>query len=138
MAKKSNNKLIIGAAILLLILASYSGQETTTIAQTIENVSAVDAYELMQSNADIIIIDVRTPDEFNMGHLENAINIDFYSDTFEQDIDKLDKDKAYLIYCRSGKRSGKSHVIMDGLNFSEVYNVKGGMLSWNMAELPLV
>jgi len=129
-------KKLLSIGLLILIIAAYPGQETTT-AQTIENVSAVDAFGIMQNNTDLIIIDVRTPDEFNMGHLENAINIDFYSDTFEQNIDKLDKDKTYLIYCRSGKRSGKSHVIMEGLNFSEVYNMEGGMLSWNMAELPL-
>ena len=110
----------------------------TTIAETI---SAQGAFDLIQGNAgsaDFVIIDVRTPEEFAGGHIENAINIDYYASTFESDINALDKDKAYLIYCRSGNRSGQALDIMEDLGFQEVYDLGGGINAWKSAGLPTV
>jgi len=63
-----------------------------------------DAYTLIQKNKgnpDFVILDVRTPAEFADEHIENAINLDYYSETFRDDLNKLDKTKTYLIYCRT-------------------------------------
>jgi rhodanese-related sulfurtransferase len=79
---------------------------------------------------------VRTPDEFAEEHIENATNIDFYSETFRDMLNTLDKNKTYLIYCRSGARSGSTLDIMAELNFEEVYNMSGGMIEWNAEGLP--
>ena len=108
---------------------------------TIEDVTPQEAFTLIQdnqNNADFVIIDVRTAEEFADGYIENATNIDFYSETFRDMLDNLDKNKTYLIYCRSGARSGKTVPIMAELNFREVYNILGGMLQWQSEELPTV
>ena len=57
---------------------------------------------------DVLLVDVRTPGEFSSGHIENAININFLSSEFDEEIQKLDTTKTLVIYCRSGNRSGKS------------------------------
>jgi rhodanese-related sulfurtransferase len=80
---------------------------------------------------DYIILDVRTPEEFNAGRLKGAANIDFYTETFEDEIDKLDKRKKYLLYCRSGNRSRQTMFLMRDLGFDEVYNLESGIMSWN-------
>ena len=109
--------------------------------QVIENITPPEAFALIQdnqNNPDFVIIDVRTPEEFADGHIENAINLDYYSETFQDELNKLDKNKTYLIYCRSGNRSGKALNIMEERNFREVYNVSDGIIAWEAAELPTV
>jgi rhodanese-related sulfurtransferase len=87
-------------------------------------------------NLDLIIIDVRTPDEFNGGHLANAININYYSPEFKSNIDKLDRNKEYLIYCRTGVRGTGATQIMIDLGFTRVYNLAGGIVQWIDAGYP--
>jgi rhodanese-related sulfurtransferase len=79
---------------------------------------------------DHILIDVRTPEEFNLGKLQNALLIDFYGDNFHDEIQKLDKNKKYLLYCRSGNRSGQAMMLMSQLGFDEVYNLENGIIGW--------
>ena len=76
------------------------------------------------------LVDVRTPEEFKEGYINNAENIDFFSPTFSEDIKKLDKNKPILVYCRSGRRSAKCTKILLEAGFVEVYNLQGGILKW--------
>ena len=130
--------LVIGVA----LTGGCVGDETATPetpTQIIEDITPQEALTLIQNNQnnpDFVIIDVRTPAEFDGEHIENAVNIDFYSETFRNELNKLDKNKTYLIYCRSGNRSGKALDIMEGLNFREVYNMSGGIIAWNAEGLP--
>lgn len=115
------------------------GQETPT--QIIENITPEEAFTLIQDNQgnpNFVILDVRTPQEFADGYVANATNIDFYSATFEDELDALDKEKTYLIYCKSGGRSSQALGIMDELGFQEVYNLSGGISAWQDAGLPTV
>jgi rhodanese-related sulfurtransferase len=107
----------------------------------LKDVSAEKSLEVIEENIenpDFVILDVRTPSEFKEGHLENAENVDFYADTFKDELGKLDKNKSYLIYCASGNRSGKSLKIMDEMGFTEVYNMLGGFKGWSSKGLPFV
>ena len=79
---------------------------------------------------DVVVLDVRTPEEFNSGHIPNAINIDIYSDYFRADISALDKSKSYAVYCRSGKRSVDASSEMDLIGFNATYNLTGGIIEW--------
>jgi rhodanese-related sulfurtransferase len=110
--------------------------------QIIENVNPLEAFDLIQQNegdADFVIIDVRTPQEYAQDHLEGAINIDFKSPLFEADLlSALDRDKTYFIYCHSGNRSGQARDLMEGLDFAEVYNLLGGITAWRDAGLATV
>ncbi len=107
--------------------------------QIIENITPEEAYILIQENKDnpnFVILDVRTSEEFLGEYIENAINLDYYSDTFRDDLDKLDKNKTYLIYCRSGRRSENALNIMKELDFREAHNILGGISKWKSEGLP--
>ncbi len=133
------NFMVLVLAVSLVTGVVLTGGCATT--QVIKDVTPQEAFTLIQNNQnnlDFEIIDVRTPEEFGEGHIENAINIDFYSETFRDELDNLDKNKTYLIYCRSGGRSGKALTMMDELNFEEVYNISGGVVAWEAAGLPTV
>lgn len=86
----------------------------------------------------LVILDVRTPEEFAEGHIEGAIMIDFYRDDFAAELAKLDPDVPYVLYCRSGNRSGQTLAMMEGLDFQDVQDVDGGVIGWQNAGLPLV
>lgn len=86
-----------------------------------------------KSNIDSVnvqLIDVRTSEEFNEGHIKNAVNIDFYKSDFITQMNKLDKNKPVYIYCRSGGRSGKTATQLKKQGFTEVYDLEGGILDW--------
>lgn len=76
------------------------------------------------------IIDIRTKEEFDTSKIEGAINIDFYGD-FEREIDYLNRDGIYLIYCQSGNRSGQAMPIFEKMQFQQVYELAGGFNSWS-------
>jgi len=78
-----------------------------------------------------VLIDVRTPEEFNGGHLENSINIDIMGGSFPQQINELDKNKNYYIYCRSGGRSASACGAMASWGFSELNNLGNGIIGWD-------
>jgi rhodanese-related sulfurtransferase len=112
-----------------------------TPAQIIGDITVQEALDLIeeeQSNPDFAIIDVRTPAEYADGHLENAVNINFNADDFEDRVDELERDKTYVIYCRTGVRSAGARDVMERLDFSEVYNVLGGITGWTDAGFPVV
>ena len=113
-------------------------QQTPT--QIIKDVTPREVFTLIQdtqNNPDIVILDVRTPAEFAQGYIENAINVDFYSKTFPDELNKLDKEKMYLLYCRSGNRSGRTLKLMEELQFKTVYNMTGGIRQWIAEERPI-
>jgi rhodanese-related sulfurtransferase len=108
---------------------------------SVPSISVTDALALIQKNKnspDFIIIDVRTADEYNSGHLADAVNIDYYSPDFKTNISKLDRNKEYLIYCRTGIRGTASTQIMLDLGFNRVYNLSGGIVEWINAGFPTV
>lgn len=86
--------------------------------------------------AGLTVIDVRTPEEFAEGHLADATLIDISSDTFMQDLEALERDTPYLIYCRSGNRSEQARLAMADLGFSDVADLEGGILAWQAAGYP--
>ena len=81
-------------------------------------------------NKEVQLIDVRTPNEYSNGFIANAENINFKSKDFLSQILKLDKSKPVLLYCSAGRRSAKASKIFDSLGFKEIYDLKGGYLSW--------
>ena len=77
------------------------------------------------------ILDVRTPEEFKNSRIPNSINIDFYNpQNFMLEIEKLDKDNNYYVYCRTGVRSANSCVLMKELGFKNTFNLVGGIVEW--------
>ena len=91
----------------------------------------------MENNPNFVLLDIRTPAEVEAGHISGAQNLDFYNSAFEDDLKKLDRDKTYLIYCRSGNRTGQARAMMVGLGFSKVYDLNGGINVWNSLSYPI-
>ena len=93
--------------------------------------------ELMKDE-NAIVLDIRTLEEFECGFIKNAINYDIFEPEFRDDILKLDRDKLYLLYCRSGARSANAREFMKKNRFNAVFNLIGGVLAWNAAGLELL
>ena len=96
------------------------------------------AFKAKTQEAEVIVLDVRTAQEFNEGHIENAININVESDTFLSQIESLDKSKSYAVYCRSGRRSADAITKMANQNFTSLVNLNGGVIDWTNAGFALV
>ena len=77
-----------------------------------------------------IVIDVRTPEEYNVEHLEHALNLNFYDSTFEAELAKLEKDKPTIVYCAVGGRSAEAVKKMEEMGFSYIVEIKGGYNAW--------
>ena len=89
------------------------------------------------NNPNFIILDVRTPVEYNEEHLESAHLLNVKSHSFEDELDRMDKNKKYFIYCRRGKRSIIACNLMKKHGFNEVYNITGGITKWKSKKLPV-
>ena len=101
------------------------------------NIDPTDAYNQLNSNQDIILIDVRTEEEIRISKISGSINIDFDSKSFYDSLLTLNKSKKYFIYCRSGRRSTITVNYMRENGFYESYNVDGGINSWKNQNLDL-
>lgn len=94
-----------------------------------EDIPVGEFHELMlQPNT--VLLDVRTPGEFASGKIRGARNIDIMSRDFVNQVKNLPKDKTYLVYCRSGNRSGQACEIMADLGFEKLKNMAGGIMRW--------
>ena len=96
-----------------------------------ENLDVVGFREKMANLEDIVLMDVRTPEEIAEGKINGAMEMDIYNDDFESRVLELDRDKHYFVYCRSGARSADASRMMIENGFKYVYNLKGGFLAWS-------
>jgi rhodanese-related sulfurtransferase len=126
--------LAVAAVVLAACGAADAGSDTTdaeatgteaTEAPGVVQVGADQAVDLLAGRDDLVVVDVRTPEEFAEGHLEGAELLDIYDPAFRDGVDGLDRDAAYLVYCRSGNRSGQAVALMEELGFTEVYDAGG-------------
>ncbi len=119
--------------------ASADAAEQPAAATGLVTVSAADAAATIDAPPDdLVILDVRTPEEFAEAHVDGAVMLDFYRADFADELAKLDRDVPYVLYCRSGNRSGQTLALMRDLGFSSVQDVDGGIVSWVEAGLPIV
>ena len=94
-----------------------------------EDVSKKKFAELIKGDG--LILDLRTPKEYKKGHIEGSVNLDYFADSFEAEIDKLDKNKTMYIYCASGGRSGLTLTLMQEKGFKSVYHLPVGYDGWS-------
>ena len=123
--------------LLILFLVQTFSVAGEGILKTISPKEASDLIAKHKNNADFIILDVRTPREFKSGHIEKAILLDYYSKMYTEELKRLDKTKTYLIYCRSGNRSGKTLNLIKNMGFSRVYNMDKGIKGWRSKGFPV-
>ena len=111
---------------LLILLLLPAGCFSSPLYKTI---SIDEAYEIYNAKT-AVFIDVRTAQEYHAGHIPGAVLIDVNSDTFDEMIQKLDKNAVYVVYCRSGMRSARASEKMNSVGIKNVYNVSGGFSAW--------
>jgi rhodanese-related sulfurtransferase len=117
--------------------AIQAGEETKI---AVEKIDVVAAKDYVAENDNAVIVDVRTPTEFDMSHITGAMNVNVQDDDFAAMVAKLDKDKTYLVHCTRNPENGRSSralETMQSLGFKNLYSLKGGYVAWKEAELPL-
>lgn len=122
---------IVTALLLLLNIATQAQNDP-------KHLSAQQATQWLASEKNVVVLDVRTPAEFQAGHLKNAVNIDYTAPDFEQQLAKLDRTKPYLVHCAVGGRSTRSLPVLQKLGFRDVRHLDGGIQAWQNARLPVV
>ena len=108
--------------------------------QIFKDVTPQESSEIIKENINnpkFVLWDVRTPSEFQSSHLEGAVNVDYQSN-FKAEVEKRDKGKKYLLYCKSGIRSANAMEIMRHFGFKEVYNMLGGITYWADEGRPVI
>lgn len=124
--------------VLFIVLICIGGCASGNTDMNIIDVDAKEAYELINSHQnDLIILDIRTESEYLNGHIKEAINIDFYSKDFRDKLSKLDREKTYLLYCRTGNRSSKAISDFRELGFKKIYHLYSGISDWYNKGLPV-
>ncbi len=98
---------------------------------------AVAVIVALQDDPGFVLLDIRTPAEVEAGHLPGAVDLDFRSPTFEDELERLDRDLIYLIYCRTANRSGQAFEVMRRMGFTKVYDMQGGITQWGQLGYPI-
>ena len=114
--------------LLVVLIAFASG---CTAQQAIYEDVTKERFAEVIKTRDGMLIDLRTPKEYEEGHIEGSVNIDFFADNFEDEIAKLDKNKTVYIYCASGGRSGETLKLMKESGFKMVYHLPVGYDGWS-------
>ena len=107
------------------------------VAASVKDVTPQEAENILKSQKDVVVLDVRTPDEFQSGHIAGAKNLDAQSDDFAEKLAGLDKSTTYLLHCAAGGRSSRVLKRMRGLDFKSIYHMPGGISAWEEAGKPL-
>ncbi|MCK0180596.1 rhodanese-like domain-containing protein [Flavobacteriaceae bacterium S0862] len=115
--------------LMAFMVFNYSCKEEKQTSSTIEVISPQEMQEISQIEG-VQLVDVRTPEEYEEGYIEGFQNIDYFSENFNQEIEKLDKSKPVIVYCKSGNRSGKCAKKMEEAGFSKIYDLEGGITKW--------
>jgi len=103
----------------------------------IESDEAASVIVALLDDPSFVSLDIRTPAEVESGHLPGAVNVDFRSSTFDAEIDRLDRNATYLIYCRTANRTGQAYVRMMEMGFAKVYDMQGGITQWIQLGYPV-
>lgn len=119
-------------------LASCQNQINNSATKQINVTILVDEFDKkLNETKNVQLVDVRTPEEYAEGHLKGSVNYNLNADDFDNNLNKLDKSKPVMVYCLAGGRSGEAAEKMKEKGFTEVYNMKGGMMKWNAANKPV-
>jgi rhodanese-related sulfurtransferase len=123
--------------LLLSLLAILSSTMLSAAADAPQNVTPDQAEKLLKEKKEIVVLDVRTPEEFKDGHIAGAKNVDFQSDDFKKQVASLDKSKTYLVHCAAGGRSARALKVLEGDKFEHLYHLNDGFNGWKQAGKPV-
>lgn len=121
----------------LILALALALSATLATADEVKHVKSKEAAAIV-AKGDVVVLDVRTPDEFSEGHIDGAKNIDFLDDAkFKAEAAKLDKSKTYLVHCQAGGRSSKSLKVFQDLGIKNLIHLDDGFGGWKDADLPV-
>ena len=126
LTQKSIIKKFVLAILFLVSLGSCKTDGKVNKTHLESDLITVDKVQSYIDNPSTIFIDVRTPKEISNGKIANSLEINFRDDNFKEQINKLDKSKEYIIYCRSGGRSANAYAMMKDLGFTKIKDLDGG------------
>jgi len=122
------------------VLAMSNAQAEDEADKAVEKIDVHAAQEYAAQHENAVLLDVRTPAEYNMSHIPGAMNLNVQNDDFKSMVAGLDKNKAYLVHCTKNPANGRSARALDTLQelgFKNLYSIEGGYVAWREAELPL-
>jgi|GEM_PF-3578520 len=139
---KKSKYVLGGILIVIAVVAGWFALNAPETTIAYGDLTAKQIHQVLQTQReDLIVLDVRTPEEFQEGRIDpqglEQINLDFYEGDFRDKLAALDPSKAYVVYCHSGNRSSQTVALMKQLGFKKIYHMKNGILSWQNAKLPL-
>ena len=125
------------------ISCSESVSDSSTSSSDVQAIEVVDieadaAAKLLAEGA-VSVLDVRTPEEFSLGHIANAIHHNIYDDNFVESVKALDQSKSYLVHCATGVDGGRSRKAVESLKAAgatKIYHLNGGIVAWQQAGEP--
>lgn len=121
------NSKLFSLFFLSFLFISCQGQES----KFVQTVDAKTFAEKLNTTQNPQLLDVRTPEEFSDGHIDNAVNVNWNGDDFVAKADKYDKSKPVFVYCKIGVRGAKAANRLAELGFKEIYNLDGGFMKWD-------
>lgn len=124
------------AAVVVSVVALVGLAGCSSDTGAVTDIGAQQLIEVAESG-EVVVLDVRTPQEYAEGHVPGALNIDIASPTFAEQIAALPTDETYVVYCRSGNRSAQAAQQMVQAGFTDVYNVDAGLATLASAGVPL-
>jgi len=115
---------------LTITVISCNNKKLSKTVTKFGEINVISPASFKEKSKDQTIIDIRTPREFTVGHIEGAKNINFFDKSFLEQISKFDKNKPIFLYCRSGNRTASASKKIANQGFKEVYDLQGGVMNW--------
>ena len=118
--------------LMFVVVAAFgcNNKKPSKTATQFGEINVITPTDFKEKSVGQIIVDVRTPQEFAEGHIEGAVNINFFDKTFLEQISKFDKNEPIFLYCKSGGRSNSASKKVADKGFVEVYDLQGGVVNW--------
>lgn len=117
----------ISLLLLSILFISCNGQTSSAV----NTIDAKSFAEKLKTNENPQLLDVRTPEEYSVDHIDNAKNVNWNGDDFVAKVNSYDKSKPIFVYCKVGGRSAQAANKLAELGFKEIYNLNGGIMKWN-------
>ena len=129
-----------GLLILASLLAVSLAQANDDLQDSVTAIEVNAAKDLVARHQNAVILDVRTPVEYEMSHITGSVNVNVQDESFEDMVVALDPNKTYIVHCTKNPADGRSERALEtlqGLGFKHMYSLEGGYVAWEDAELPL-